>query len=49
MSVNKWRLWLGSGMGEVISHELAATMASLKAPKGDARDGWCGAVNPPRT
>jgi len=33
VSVNKWRLWLGSGMGEVISHELAATMASLNGPE----------------
>jgi hypothetical protein len=31
--VNKWRLWLGAGMGETISQELAATMASLDGPE----------------
>jgi hypothetical protein len=29
--MNKWRLWLGAGMGEVISQELAATMEGLDA------------------
>jgi hypothetical protein len=32
-SVNKWRLWLGAGMGETISQELAATIASLDGPE----------------
>jgi hypothetical protein len=33
VSVNKWRLWLGAGMGEIISQELAATIASVNAPE----------------
>jgi hypothetical protein len=31
--MNKWRLWLGAGMGEIISQELAATIASPDAPE----------------
>ena len=31
--MNKWRLWLGAGMGETISQELAATIASLNGPE----------------
>lgn len=31
--MNKWRVWLGAGMGELISQELAATIASLNAPE----------------
>ncbi|MFZ2051270.1 MAG: hypothetical protein WB698_01715 [Solirubrobacteraceae bacterium] len=30
--MNKWRLWLGSGMGEVVSQELVAAMAGLDGP-----------------
>lgn len=33
VSLNKWRLWLGAGMGETISQELAATIASLNGPE----------------
>jgi hypothetical protein len=33
VSVNKWRLWLAAGMGEIISQELAATIASVNAPE----------------
>jgi hypothetical protein len=31
--VNKWRLWLGSGMGDVISQELASTTVALDGPE----------------
>jgi hypothetical protein len=31
--MNKWRLWLGAGMGEVVSQELVATTTGLDAPE----------------
>lgn len=31
--MNKWRLWLGAGMGEVVSQELVAAMTGLDGPE----------------
>jgi len=31
--MNKWRLWLGAGMGEIVSQELVAAMTGLDGPE----------------